>query len=505
MAKITILIVEDDPDLREALADTLALTDFSYLLAEDGQQAIQLLQSKSIDMVVSDVNMPEVDGYQLLQWVRQHAPQLPVLLMTAYGSVSQAVEAMKQGAVDYLVKPFEPDALLAEIRRVLQGTPKKSCDEPVAEEESSRQLLLLARKVAATDSTVLITGESGTGKEVLAQYIHRHSPRNEQPFVAINCAAIPENMLEATLFGHEKGAFTGAYSSSPGKFELANNGTLLLDEITEMPLSLQAKLLRVLQEREVERVGGRKTIRLDVRIIATTNREMLSYVQRGEFREDLYYRLCVFPLMWQPLRARPNDIVPLAERLLAVHCRKLKHPIVKLSNEAKKTLLQHAWPGNVRELDNAIQRALILQQGNLIRPADLCLAPSHAVGQSPVLQTMAPALTEAAMQETMSIESKMPPVSVASKVASATDNPLFRDGESSVAGGLESDIERAIDTGPLGEDLKQREYELIIDALRAEGGRRKETALKLGISPRTLRYKLAKMREQGIDIETMIA
>ncbi|RDH43572.1 sigma-54-dependent transcriptional regulator [Zooshikella ganghwensis] len=501
MAKITILIVEDDPDLREALADTLALTDFSYLLAEDGQQAIQLLQSKSIDMVVSDVNMPEVDGYQLLQWVRQHAPQLPVLLMTAYGSVSQAVEAMKQGAVDYLVKPFEPDALLAEIRRVLQGTPKKSCDEPVAEEESSRQLLLLARKVAATDSTVLITGESGTGKEVLAQYIHRHSPRNEQPFVAINCAAIPENMLEATLFGHEKGAFTGAYSSSPGKFELANNGTLLLDEITEMPLSLQAKLLRVLQEREVERVGGRKTIRLDVRIIATTNREMLSYVQRGEFREDLYYRLCVFPLMWQPLRARPNDIVPLAERLLAVHCRKLKHPIVKLSSEAKKTLLQHAWPGNVRELDNAIQRALILQQGNLIRPADLCLAPSHAVGQSPVLQT----ITEAAMQETMSIESKMPPVSAASKVASATDNPLLRDGESPVAGGLESDIERAIDTGPLGEDLKQREYELIIDALRAEGGRRKETALKLGISPRTLRYKLAKMREQGIDIETMIA
>ncbi|WP_027707617.1 sigma-54-dependent transcriptional regulator [Zooshikella ganghwensis] len=505
MAKITILIVEDDPDLREALADTLALTDFSYLLAEDGQQAIQLLQSKSIDMVVSDVNMPEVDGYQLLQWVRQHAPQLPVLLMTAYGSVSQAVEAMKQGAVDYLVKPFEPDALLAEIRRVLQGTPKKSCDEPVAEEESSRQLLLLARKVAATDSTVLITGESGTGKEVLAQYIHRHSPRNEQPFVAINCAAIPENMLEATLFGHEKGAFTGAYSSSPGKFELANNGTLLLDEITEMPLSLQAKLLRVLQEREVERVGGRKTIRLDVRIIATTNREMLSYVQRGEFREDLYYRLCVFPLMWQPLRARPNDIVPLAERLLAVHCRKLKHPIVKLSNEAKKTLLQHAWPGNVRELDNAIQRALILQQGNLIRPADLCLAPSHAVGQSPVLQTMAPALTEAAMQETMSIESKMPPVSAASKVTSTTGSPLFQDGESSVAGGLESDIERAIDTGPLGEDLKQREYELIIDALRAEGGRRKETALKLGISPRTLRYKLAKMREQGIDIETMIA
>ncbi|WP_230409026.1 sigma-54-dependent transcriptional regulator [Zooshikella harenae] len=505
MAKITILIVEDDPDLREALADTLALTDFNYLLAEDGQQAIQLLQNKSIDMVVSDVNMPKVDGYQLLQWVRQHVPQLPVLLMTAYGSVSQAVEAMKQGAVDYLVKPFEPDALLAEIRRVLQGTPKKSCDEPVAEEESSRQLLLLARKVAATDSTVLITGESGTGKEVLAQYIHRHSPRNEQPFVAINCAAIPENMLEATLFGHEKGAFTGAYSSSPGKFELANNGTLLLDEITEMPLGLQAKLLRVLQEREVERVGGRKTIRLDVRIIATTNREMLSYVQRGEFREDLYYRLCVFPLMWQPLRTRPRDIVPLAERLLVVHCRKLKHPIVKLSNEAKKTLLQYTWPGNVRELDNAIQRALILQQGNLIRPADLCLTTTSTVGQ-PVLQTMAPVLKERVINTSAPTDNNAQPMMAKELTSNEIEEGMLAGEDTHGSGSaMESSFDRAIESGPLGEDLKQREYELIIDALRTEGGRRRETALKLGISPRTLRYKLAKMREQGIDIETMIA
>ena len=458
-----ILLVEDDRALREALADTLALGGHEYRAVDCAEAALLAIAEESYGLVVSDVNMPGMDGHQLLAQIRQRQPQLPVLLMTAFGAVERAVDAMRQGAADYLVKPFEPKALLSLVdRHALGRVSTGEQDGPVAEEPASVQLLALATRVAQSDSTVLITGESGTGKEVLARFIHQQSPRGTKPFIAINCAAIPDNMLEATLFGHEKGAFTGAIASAPGKFELAEGGTILLDEISEMPLGLQAKLLRVLQEREVERVGARKPITLDIRVLATSNRDLAAEVAAGRFREDLYYRLSVFPLAWQPLRERPADIVPLAERLLAKYVKKMNHAPIRLSAQAQTSLMSHSWPGNVRELDNAIQRALILQQGGLIQPQDLCLlAP---IGSAPI----------APVQPLLAV------------VASSTPAPI--------------DMSTA-EAGALGDDLRRHEFQMISDTLRAERGRRKEAAERLGISPRTLRYKLAQMRDAGMDVE----
>ncbi|RTE66859.1 sigma-54-dependent Fis family transcriptional regulator [Amphritea opalescens] len=448
-----ILVVEDDADLREALVDTLELAGFDYLEAESGEQALEVIAEHSVDMVVSDVNMGGMDGHQLLGKIQQAQPCLPVMLITAYGQVNKAVEAMRSGAVDYLMKPFAPEALIDVVKRYT-GSHLNEPDniQPIAEENSSKQLLQVARRVAETDSTVLITGESGTGKEVLAQYIHMHSPRADKPFVAINCAAIPENMLEATLFGHEKGAFTGAYTSNPGKFEQANGGTILLDEISEMDLGLQAKLLRVLQEQQVERVGGRKVINLDVRILATTNRKLEEFVAEHKFREDLYYRLNVFPLQWLPLRERVGDIVPLAQRLLAKYSRKMNRTSVSLSDDAQRALQAYHWPGNVRELDNIVQRSLILQQGALIGAADLHIQPGS-----------------------------MQAADMAGRINAA---PVASDEQSQ-----------------LGNDMKQHEFQLIIETLRETSGSRKDAAEKLGISPRTLRYKLAQMREAGIDLD----
>ncbi|KIK84410.1 sigma-54 dependent transcriptional regulator [Pseudomonas sp. W15Feb9B] len=455
---IKVLLVEDDRSLREALADTLLLAGHDYHAVGSAEEALQAVEREAFSLVVSDVNMPGMDGHQLLGLLRARRPQLPVLLMTAHGAVERAVDAMRQGAADYLVKPFEPKALLDLVSRHALGCISVAdSDGPVAVEAASAQLLDLAARVARSDSTVLISGESGTGKEVLARYIHQQSQRASQPFIAINCAAIPDNMLEATLFGHEKGSFTGAIAAQPGKFEQADGGTLLLDEISEMPLGLQAKLLRVLQEREVERVGARKPIALDIRVVATTNRDLAGEVAAGRFREDLFYRLSVFPLAWRPLRERTADILPLAERLLNKHVNKMKHAPAKLSPEAQACLTGYPWPGNVRELDNAIQRALILQQGGLIQPQDFCLTGAVTFGAAP---SVAPV------------------------------QPLVRE--------IEVEAESA---GALGDDLRRREFQMIIDTLRTERGRRKEAAEKLGISPRTLRYKLAQMRDAGMDVE----
>lgn len=461
-----ILLVEDDRALREALADTLLIGGYDFRAVECAEAALVALEEEDFGLMVSDVNMPGMDGHRLLGFVRQRYPQLPVLLMTAFGAVERAVEAMRQGAADYLVKPFEPNVLLDLVARHALGRMSvESQDGPVALEPASRQLLELAARVARSDSTVLISGESGTGKEVLAQYIHQQSGRAKGPFIAINCAAIPDNMLEATLFGHEKGAFTGAIASAPGKFELADGGTLLLDEISEMPLGLQAKLLRVLQEREVERVGGRRPISLDIRVLATTNRDLAGEVAAGRFREDLYYRLSVFPLAWRPLRERPADILPLAERLLAKHVKKMNHASVRFSGEAQAALLAHAWPGNVRELDNAVQRALILQQGGVIQPQDLCLA-------APVGTALTPSMIAPCLHAVPSVAVPVAPVAEA--------------------------------PGALGDDLRRHEFQMIIDTLRSERGRRKEAAERLGISPRTLRYKLAQMRDAGMDVEAYL-
>ncbi|GLH49445.1 sigma-54-dependent transcriptional regulator [Pseudomonas lactis] len=456
MKTIKVLLVEDDRALREALADTLLLAGHDYRAVGSAEEALEAVEQETFSLVVSDVNMPGMDGHQLLGLLRVRQPQLPVLLMTAHGAVERAVDAMRQGAADYLVKPFEPRALIELVARHALGVmPAADGDGPIAFEPASAQLLELAARVARSDSTVLISGESGTGKEVLARYIHQQSGRAKQPFIAINCAAIPDNMLEATLFGHEKGSFTGAIAAQAGKFEQADGGTILLDEISEMPLGLQAKLLRVLQEREVERVGARKPIQLDIRVVATTNRDLAGEVAAGRFREDLFYRLSVFPLAWRPLRERPADIIPLAERLLNNHVKKMKHAQARLSPEAQACLVSYPWPGNVRELDNAIQRALILQQGGLIQPQDFCLAMGN--GAAP-LPNLAPA-------------------------------PVVAEAESA---------------GALGDDLRRREFQMIIDTLRAERGRRKEAAERLGISPRTLRYKLAQMRDAGMDVEAYL-
>lgn len=447
MSRFPILLVEDDVDLRDAVSETLSLNGYAVEEAENGEEALTLLAAHAFSMVISDVNMPRVDGFQLLRKIAGDWPQTPVVIVTAYGNVENAVQAIRHGAVDFMEKPFSIEKLLDIVRKYVPETEAVDAEEPIAKDVESVKTFQLADKVAKTDSTVLIMGESGTGKEVLARYIHRHSLRADKPFIAINCAAIPENMLEAMLFGHEKGSFTGAHQSQPGKFELANGGTLLLDEISEMNISLQAKLLRVLQEREVERIGGKRPIPLDVRVIATTNRNLRSDVENGRFREDLYYRLAVFPLRWRPLRERRGDIIPLAEAILKKKGSQCSVPAL-LSDGAKDKLLTHRWPGNIRELENIMQRALILATGGIIEEEDIFIVEDDMVAQ---------------MEE-----------------------GLFDDGK-----------------GLLDDDLRQREFQIIIETLKLEGGSKKNTAARLGISPRTLRYKLARMREHGIDIESM--
>jgi two-component system response regulator FlrC len=446
MSAANILVVEDDAALSEALQDTLELAGYKVITAENGKVALSCLNHENVSLIVSDINMPEMDGEALLKQVKNHYPNVPTMLMTAYGTIEQAVEAMKEGAVDYMVKPFEAEVLVNMVSRYV-AVDENSETELVAEDEASKELVQLANRVADSDATIMISGDSGAGKEVLAQYIHKQSSRADKPFVAINCAAIPENMLEATLFGYEKGAYTGAYKASPGKFEQAQGGTLLLDEISEMDMGLQAKLLRVLQEKEVERLGSDKTIALDVRVLATSNRDMRQAVLDGKFREDLYYRLNVFPLHLKSLRERPRDIVPIAEKLLEKHALKMGRAIPQLSADARTRLLLHKWPGNVRELDNVMQRAMILQAGDEILAEDLHF--------------------EATVTE---LASKQQAVTTESAEESLNGN------------------------------LKQREWDLIIDAMAEVKGSRKLTAQRLGISERTLRYKLAQMREAGLAI-----
>ena len=458
---VRVLIVEDDEPLREALSDTLELAGARVESAGNGEEALERLDASCFDIVVSDVNMAAMDGHQLLCRIRGRYPQVPVVLITAFGSIERSVQAMRDGAADYLVKPFSPGRLVETVARYGAGSLGGE-EEPVAVEESSVELLQLARRVARADSTVLLCGESGTGKEVVSRYIHRQSPRAAGPFVAINCAAIPENMLEALLFGHEKGAFTGAYASMPGKFEQADGGTLLLDEVSEMDAALQAKLLRVLQEREVERLGARRAISVDVRVIATTNRDLRSEVAAGRFREDLYYRLSVFPLECLPLRERPKDLLPLAERLGRAHAGKMRRGPVRFDATAVDAMRAHPWPGNVRELDNAVQRALILQPGQVISATHLRLEPAVAVRPS------APA------------------------AAPAAESP---------GAAAEAMQENA---GGLSDDLRIREFQIIVDALRDTSGSKSGAAERLGISPRTLRYKLARMRDSGLDVDAAL-
>ena len=449
----SVLIVEDDAALREALMDTLRAAGLAAIEACDAAAALQLLETEEIALVISDVQMPGLNGYQLLTCIKRMRPDLPVVLMTAYGTVAQAVSAMREGATDYIVKPFDAQALIDMARRQLGARVKLT--DMVATDPESKRVVALARKMAETDATVLITGESGTGKEVYARFVRDHSERGEKPYVAINCAAIPDNMLEATLFGYEKGAFTGAAAAHAGKFEQAQGGTLLLDEISEMDLGLQAKILRVLQEREVERLGGTRTIHLDVRVIATSNRDLPEEVRAGRFRADLYYRLNVMSLRLPALRERRGDILPLARRAIQ-GCVRGGQVAPTLAADAEAKLLQYPWPGNARELTNIVQRAAWLASGGQIRAADLDM------GVAPGVATPAHAMLDhAALGH------------------AATPAPA--------------------DAG-LGRDLKERERELILSTLASTAGSRKLAAERLGISPRTLRHKLQQLKAAGVDV-----
>jgi two-component system response regulator FlrC len=449
MTSAKILVVEDDIALREAIVDTLELAGFDVISVDNGLSALAILgEEEDISLVFSDIRMDGMDGYALLKRVRALKPYLPIVLMTAYGTIEQAVSAMKDGAVDYIVKPFEANLLLDKAQRYL-NTDASSDDDFVAVDPVTQKVKRVAQKVAQSDASVLITGESGTGKEVLARYVHQNSLRAKGPFVAINCAAIPETMLEATLFGYEKGAFTGAMKSMAGKFEQAQKGTIFLDEIGEMSIDLQSKLLRVLQEREVERLGSEKTIALDVRVLSATNIDFKEAFRTHKFREDLYYRLNVFPIHLPPLRERLGDVVPIAQKLLVRHCDSRRACPV-LSESAAELLLAYSWPGNIRELDNVMQRAMVL--------SDVDINDEHI-------------LIDAANLWGGDVE----------EVVNHDDEVL--EGSQLVL-----------------QDLKQQEIDLILKTLKLQNGNKGKTAEVLQMSPRTLRYKLARLREAGYEV-----
>jgi DNA-binding NtrC family response regulator len=450
MSRENILVVDDEPDMRDALTAALRRDGLCVSTATNGIEALEKVQAQQFDLIITDVRMPRMGGLALLQELKRTAAAIPVVMMTGYGRIEDAVEAMKAGAFDYLLKPFSLEDLKVVVTKALmpRNAPARPLVEPLRQGEQEYleadanierpivtqdprmlQVAELAKEAASSRATVLIQGESGTGKEVLARYIHANSPRSTQPFVAVNCAAIPEGLLESELFGHEKGAFTGAITKQVGKFEWAHRGTILLDEISEMPLTLQAKLLRVLQEHEIERVGGRKPVPVDLRIIATTNRRLKDHTAAGKFREDLYYRLNVIPLNIPPLRERKGDIPSLIEHFIRKHSRGSNQPLPRMTQDTIQHFLQYDWPGNIRELENMVERWLVLYQGGFLMTSHLFLNEGAAA---------------------------LPPASLS--------NPSM--------------------------SVREMERALIMETLQAMKGNRTQAAKVLGISLRTLRNKL---------------
>jgi DNA-binding NtrC family response regulator len=389
-----ILLVEDKDSLRAMLRHALEAQGHAVVEARDQPEAVAALQSILPAMVLSDLRLPDGDGLGVLRAAKEADPELPVVVMTAFGNVQDAVAAMKEGALDFLAKPVDPDHLLLLVERALgqrrlaaenfllkeELAARRGAPQIIGEDARLKQVSQTLHRAAATDTTVLLEGESGTGKELFARALHVLSQRADGPFVAINCAAIPENLLESELFGYEKGAFTGAAARKPGRFELAHRGTLFLDEIGELPMALQAKILRALEERCFERVGGTVPLRVDVRVVAATNRQLKAAVAAREFREDLYFRLSVFPIAIPPLRERPDDITLLARYFIERFCRDLNKPPLTLAPSAEQALKEYPWPGNVRELQNCIERAVILADGDTIRAGQLSLAFRSAPG-----------------------------------------------------------------------------------------------------------------------------
>ncbi len=367
----------------------------AVLEARDQSEACKVLQQSEPALVLSDLRLPEGDGFGVLRAAKELDSEIPVIVMTAYGSIEDAVAAMKEGALDFLAKPVDPDHLLLLVARALEQrrlvtenllmkeelAVRRGAPQLVGEDPSLRKVFASLQRAAATDTTVLLEGESGTGKELFARSLHALSPRTDSPFVAINCAAIPETLLETELFGHEKGAFTGAVARKPGKFEMAHRGTLFLDEIGDLPLSLQAKILRALEERRFERVGGTAQVAVDVRLVAATNRGLRAQVAAKRFREDLFFRLSVFPITVPPLRDRPGDIPLLARYFVDRFCRDMKKRPIAVSPAALEQLVTYRWPGNVRELQNCIERAVILSEGDTIQPRHLNLSFQNAAAE----------------------------------------------------------------------------------------------------------------------------
>ena len=383
-----ILIVDDESEMRVALETTLKREKFQLTCAEDGKQALEKMEDDDYDLILTDVRMPKLNGLELLRAVKEKSPKTQVVMMTAYGTIDNAVEAMKEGAFDYLIKGsgFSADVLVSTVKRAfldpgsfIPPTPRpttqmKSLGDMkriVTQNEEMKKLLQFAENVSYSKSTVLIMGETGTGKELFARYIHQCSPRSEKPFMAVNCAALPEGLLESELFGHEKGSFTGATENKEGKFELANNSSLLLDEVTEMSPPLQAKLLRVLQEHEVDKIGGRAPIPVDVRVIATSNRDIRKRIQDQEFREDLYYRLNVVPINLIPLRERIDDIPVLVDNFIKQFCQENGKSSIKIDSATLTLLKKYRWPGNIRELGNIVERSCLMCQGETMLPSHL--------------------------------------------------------------------------------------------------------------------------------------
>ncbi|MCP3914803.1 MAG: sigma-54-dependent Fis family transcriptional regulator [bacterium] len=460
-----ILVVDDDALSREFLVEAVHSLGYNAVCAANAEEGLQRVEQDQPDMVISDMRMPGMDGIELAEQIRERWPDLPVVLITAHGTVETAVKAIRDGVQDFLLKPCSPDAIGLVIERVsrtkrleqenayLRDEVSGTGSAPmVAESRAMLELLRSAARISRSCGTVLITGESGTGKERVAQYIHQASPRASGPFIRVNCAALSEQLLESELFGHERGAFTGAHKMRSGRFELADGGTLLLDELGEISSKMQAKLLRVLQEDEFERVGGQKTLRVDVRVIASTNRNLAAEVAEGRFREDLYYRLHVLPLHVAPLREREEDILPLARHFTDIYARRNGLTPPAMGDEAIERLLDWTWPGNVRELENVVQRAVILGNEGCIRPEDLVFGPAMSI--------------ESATPTKAAQDLKLHDPEFALALA---DNPM-------------SEIERVA----------------ILATLESTRGNKTEAARRLGLTARTLSNKMKIWRQAGL-------
>ena len=482
-----VLVADDDPQMQLAVKTCLSRKDFDVTVVNNGLSALELLERENFDLVISDQQMPQMSGSELLASLQKKGSEVPVIMITAYGTITQAVEAMQNGAADFITKPFTAQDLERIVERVLlpeskasrQRVPKQNRGRPIISQDLlMKRVLEVAEAVARSEATVLIQGESGTGKELIARFVHASSPRSNQPFVAVNCAALPESLLESELFGHEKGAFTGAQNRKIGKFEMAHGGTILLDEISEMELALQAKLLRVLQEREVDRVGGKDPVSIDVRVLATTNRNLEDSVREGKFRADLYYRLNVIPLTLPPLRERKSDIKVLTEYFMRQF---LGDNAPRLSDQVLEALLNHPWPGNIRELQNAVQRAAILSAGGAPRQSDFLLSMNPSE-QLDMLRDERPASLSAA-----SVAGSAQPTRLADSIECIRESsPSTEDGALVIRSGTTvQDMEKA----------------LILETLRANNNNRTEAAKLLGISIRTLRNKLHDYRQEGIVVD----